>query len=112
MRGSGPGLDRPVEAKGDHYRTAKRTAASPSRAAGAQRAYFDAFRHLSAPNFGLRVLPVAAPECDRRIAYERFRAAMSEVGPGLIRVNLSTARVDSQTELVVAADMIVAAPVR
>jgi hypothetical protein len=46
----------------------------------AQRAYFDAFRDLAAPGFGLRVLRVPAPECNGRVAYQRFREAIAELG--------------------------------
>jgi hypothetical protein len=45
----------------------------------AQRAYFDAFRDLAAPSFGLRVLRIPAPECDGRLTFERFTAAMTEL---------------------------------
>ncbi len=62
----------------DRYRATK-PAADFSFAGGrrAQRAYFDAFRDLAAPTFGLRVLRVPAPECDGRLAYERFAAMIS-----------------------------------
>jgi very-short-patch-repair endonuclease len=63
----------------DRYRAAKSTVDFPF-AGGrrAQRAYFDAFRDLAAPSFGLRVLRIPAPECDGRLAFERFMAAMTE----------------------------------
>jgi hypothetical protein len=62
-------------ATGDRYRASKPTVDFPF-AGGrrAQRAYFDAFRDLAAPSFGLRVLRVPAPECDGRLAYQRFSA--------------------------------------
>jgi len=65
---------------GDRYRAAKPTVDFPF-AGGrrAQRAYFDAFRDLAAPSFGLRVLRIPAPECDGRLAFERFTAAMTEL---------------------------------
>jgi hypothetical protein len=65
---------------GDRYRAAKPTVDFPL-AGGrrAQRAYFDAFRDLAAPSFGLRVLRIPAPECDGHLAYERFTSAMTEL---------------------------------
>lgn len=65
---------------GDRYRAAKPTVDFPF-AGGrrAQRAYFDAFRDLAAPSFGLRVLRIPAPECDGRLAFERFTVAMTEL---------------------------------
>jgi hypothetical protein len=65
---------------GDRYRAEKPTVDFPF-AGGrrAQRAYFDAFRDLAAPSFGLRTLRVPAPECDARLAYERFKAAIAEL---------------------------------
>jgi hypothetical protein len=67
-------------ATGDRYRASKPTVDFPF-AGGrrAQRAYFDAFRDLAAPSFGLRVLRVPAPECDGRLAYQRFSATMAEL---------------------------------
>ncbi len=64
----------------NRYRAAKPTVDFPF-AGGrrAQRAYFDAFRDLAAPSFGLRVLRIPAPECDGRLAFERFTAAMTEL---------------------------------
>ncbi len=64
----------------DRYRAAKPTVDFPF-AGGrrAQRAHFDAFRDLAAPSFGLRVVRIPAPECDGRLAYERFMAAMTEL---------------------------------
>lgn len=65
---------------GDRYRAAKPTADFPH-AGGrrAQRAYFDAFRDLAAPAFGLHVLRIPAPECDGTIAYSRLISALSTV---------------------------------
>ena len=65
---------------GDRYRAAKPTVDFPF-AGGrrAQRAYFDAFRDLAAPSFGLRVLRVPAPECDGRLTYDRFKVAIAEL---------------------------------
>lgn len=67
-------------ATGDRYRTSKQTVDFPF-AGGrrAQRAYFDAFRDLTGPSFGLRVLRIAAPECNGRLAYERFQVAIAEL---------------------------------
>jgi very-short-patch-repair endonuclease len=58
---------------GDRYRAAKEAAGfSFPGGRRAQRAYFDACRDLAAPEVGLRVLRVPAPECDATIAYRRF----------------------------------------
>lgn len=64
----------------DRYRAAKPTADFPD-AGGrrAQRAYFDAFRDLAAPTFGLQVLRIPAPECDGALAYRRLTAALAAV---------------------------------
>jgi hypothetical protein len=61
---------------GDRYRASKSCTDFPF-AGGrrAQRAYFDAFRDLVGPVFGLRILRIPAPECDGRLAYQRFKAA-------------------------------------
>jgi hypothetical protein len=60
----------------DRYRAAKPTVDFPFPGGRrAQRAYFDACRDLLAPNFGFRVLRVAAPERDATLAFARFQAA-------------------------------------
>jgi hypothetical protein len=66
--------------RADRYRAGKPTRDFPF-AGGrrAQRAYFDAFRDLVAPSFGLRVLRVPAPECDGALAYQRLHAALEAV---------------------------------
>jgi hypothetical protein len=66
--------------RADRYRASKPTRDFPF-AGGrrAQRAYFDAFRDLVAPSFGLRVLRVPAPECDGALAYQRLHAALEAV---------------------------------
>ena len=66
--------------RGDRYRASKPTRDFPF-AGGrrAQRAYFDAFRDLVAPSFGLRVLRVPAPECEGALAYQRLHAALEAV---------------------------------
>lgn len=65
-------------ATGDGYRAAKPTKDFPH-AGGrrSQRAFFDAFRDIVAPTFGLRVLRVPAPECDGALAYSRLTAALA-----------------------------------
>jgi hypothetical protein len=65
---------------GDGYRAAKPTKDFP-RAGGrrSQRAFFDAFRDLAAPTFGLRVLRTPAPECDGTLAYSRLTAALAKL---------------------------------
>lgn len=67
-------------ASADRYRAAKPAVDFPF-ASGrrAQRAYFDAFRDLAAPSFGLRVLRVPAPECDGQVAYRRLQVALAAV---------------------------------
>jgi hypothetical protein len=64
----------------DRYRAAKPAADFPF-AGGrrAQRAYFDASRDLAAPEAGLRVLRVPAPECDAALAYRRFLTALEQL---------------------------------
>jgi hypothetical protein len=66
--------------RADRYRASKPTRDFPF-AGGrrAQRAYFDAFRDLVAPAFGLRILRVPAPECDGVLAYQRLHAALEAV---------------------------------
>jgi hypothetical protein len=63
--------------RADRYRATKPTRDFPF-AGGrrAQRAYFDAFRDLVAPRFGLRVLRVPAPECEGGLAYGRLQASL------------------------------------
>jgi hypothetical protein len=65
---------------GDRYRAAKPAADFPF-AGGrrAQRAYFDACRDLAAPDAGLRVLRVPAPECTGALAYRRFKTALDQL---------------------------------
>lgn len=60
---------------GDRYRS-KKTATDFAFEGGrrAQRAYFDAFRDLVAPSFGVRVMRVPAPERNPELAYTRFIA--------------------------------------
>ena len=61
----------------DRYRAAKSAASLPFNGGRrAQRAYFDACRDLAAPEAGLRVLRVPAPECDGVLAYRRFTDAL------------------------------------
>jgi hypothetical protein len=63
---------------GDGYRASKPTKDFPHVGGRrAQRAYFDAFRDLAGPTFGLRVLRVPAPECDGQLAYTRLTAALA-----------------------------------
>ena len=66
--------------RADRYRSAKPAADFPF-AGGrrAQRAYFDACRDLVAPEAGLRVLRVPAPECDGAVAYRRFTDALDQL---------------------------------
>jgi hypothetical protein len=66
--------------RADRYRASKLTRDFPF-AGGrrAQRAYFDAFRDLVAPSFGVRVLRVPAPECEGALAYQRLHAALEGV---------------------------------
>lgn len=65
------GWGAPIEI--DRYRTSKPTVDIP-RSGGrrAQRAYFDRFRDLAAPSFGLRMLRIPPPECDGSLAYQRL----------------------------------------
>ncbi len=64
----------------DRYRASKPTVDFPfSGGRRAQRAYFDAFRDLAAPSFGLRVMRIPAPECDGRLAYDRFQEAIAKL---------------------------------
>jgi hypothetical protein len=74
--------------KGDGYRSAKPTVDFPHPGGRrAQRAYFDAMRDLAASGLGNGpVIRIPAPECDGDLAYERFRAALSQgaSGPGLL----------------------------
>jgi hypothetical protein len=63
--------------RADRYRASKPTRDFPFVGGRrAQRAYFDAFRDLVAPSFGLRVLRLPAPECDGALAYQRLHAAL------------------------------------
>jgi len=68
--------------RADRYRASKPTRDFPF-AGGrrAQRAYFDAFRDLVAPSFGLRILRVPAPECEGALAYKRLHAALEGTTP-------------------------------
>jgi hypothetical protein len=67
-------------ATADRYRAAKPTVDFPFPGGRrAQRAFFDAFRDLAAPSFGLRVLRVPAPECNGALAFERFRALAATI---------------------------------
>ena len=63
----------------DRYRAAKPAVDFP-RASGrrAQRAYFDAVRDLGAAELGVRLVRIAAPECDAMLAFGRFEAALLE----------------------------------
>jgi len=73
-------LVRPWSAIGDRYRASKPTVDFPfTGGRRAQRAYFDTFRDLASPSFGLRVLRIPAPECNGRLAYERFQSAIAEL---------------------------------
>lgn len=66
--------------RADDYRASKPTRDFPFPGGRrAQRAYFDAFRDLVAPTFGLRVLRVPAPECDGNLAYRRLCSALEGV---------------------------------
>jgi very-short-patch-repair endonuclease len=66
--------------RADRYRAAKPTIDFPF-AGGrrAQRAYYDACRDLAAPQAGLRVLRIPAPECDGSLAYRRFQRALEQL---------------------------------
>jgi hypothetical protein len=69
-------LTRTWQQEADRYRAAKPTVDFPFPGGRrAQRAYFDACRDLLAPDFGLCVLRVAAPERDATLAFARFREA-------------------------------------
>ena len=65
--------------KGDHYRAAKPSCDFPF-AGGrrAQRAYFDSVRDVAASRHGWRLVRVAAPECDGRLAFRRWVAEAPE----------------------------------
>jgi hypothetical protein len=68
------------QATADRYRAAKPATDFPhSGGRRAQRAYFDAFRDIAAPSFGLRVLRIPAPECDGMIAYSRLSDALAKI---------------------------------
>jgi hypothetical protein len=62
----------------DRYRASKAAVDFP-RPGGrrAQRAYLDAVRDLLAPELGIRVLRIAAPECDAALAFKRFETALA-----------------------------------
>ena len=63
--------------RADRYRASKPTLDFPFVGGRrAQRAYFDAFRDLVAPSFGLRVVRVPAPDCEGALAYQRLHAAL------------------------------------
>jgi hypothetical protein len=66
--------------RADRYRAAKPATDFPFVGGRrAQRAYFDAYRDLVAPEAGLRVLRVPAPECDGSLAYLRFLEALEQL---------------------------------
>jgi len=68
--------------RADRHRTAKAAADFPfTGGRRAQRAYFDACRDLAAPQAGMRVLRVPAPECDGSLAFRRFVEALEQLPP-------------------------------
>ena len=65
--------------RADRYR-ASRSAVDFPRPAGrrAQRAYLDAVRDVAAPELGIRLLRIPAPECNAALAFVRLDEALAE----------------------------------
>jgi hypothetical protein len=66
------------EHKADRYRASKPAIDFP-RSGGrrAQRAYFDAVRDLAAPQLGVRLVRIPAPECDAALAFVRLEDTLA-----------------------------------